>query len=153
MKKIYCIEICKTEMTYLCMHTGTQDQTQKTEQVTQKIRKNKYFSNRLKPIMVIGMPKNMIFSNILHKQIRKQDTQLTCPFRMKASFNFRFSNCSPCLFLVTVSRRSEIVINAFQRFFWQKSTVQFKKSKCQDDQIRERKTFLNPRYKMYIILI
>lgn len=42
---------------------------------------------------------------------------LTCSLRIAANFNFCFNNCNLCFLFVTESRRSEIVIQAFHRFF------------------------------------
>lgn len=47
----------------------------------------------------------------------------TCPFKMEASFNFCLSNCSLCLFLVIVSRKSDIVIHAFHKVFCKKYNI------------------------------
>ncbi|KAJ0600473.1 hypothetical protein HanIR_Chr03g0116961 [Helianthus annuus] len=43
--------------------------------------------------------------------------KLTCSLRMVANLSFCLNNCNLCRFLVTESRKSEIVIHAFQRFF------------------------------------
>ena len=58
---------------------------------------------------------NRVFIQKLMKRMK-----LTCPLRMEANFNFCPSNCNLCLFFVTVSRRSEIVIQAFHRLFWKR---------------------------------